>query len=141
MGDDKMISFLSFPDAHLGDVCEELLVSVGVGDEDHLDDGDEEEAPGGAEPVDEGEHEDAPIGAEGQPQDEEDHAHSEDHGGLPLPQRRPFIHHRRDQRLHPRELRIQAQRDQHREEEKRPQRGHRQFCHCLGVGDERCKIS
>ena len=64
--------------AHLLEVLEEVVEELGVdpSDEDHLEDGDDEEA-GGQARVEQGEEVDAALEAEGQAAQEEGRAHTD----------------------------------------------------------------
>ena len=68
--------------AHLLEVLEEVVEELGVDppDEDHLEDGDDEEA-GGQARVEQGEEVDAALEAEGQAAQEEGHAHPDQNLG------------------------------------------------------------
>ena len=68
---------------------------------------------------------------------EQRRADSDDHPGFPLPQLRELVQDAGDDVLHDGELRVEAQREEHEEEEQGPERGHGQTSHQLWVGHKR----
>ena len=135
-GDPVVLQHSRDLDAHLLDVGKEPPEAIDVHHEDDLGEGADEEAPGAGVGVDEGEHEDAAVGGAGQPEQETQDGGADDDLALVDPGLGPLVHHGGGYGLHHGELRVQAEGDQHSEEEERPDRGKRHLGHGAGVGDE-----